>query len=86
MDGVGAANGIAYELTLFSSPNTPNVVHVRLERLGTSFVYTVTLGPASSSQLPESTIFLAPRAWRCNNATALAVRIDVANIYIESDY
>lgn len=38
MAGVGATNGIVYDLTIYSSPNDNGAVTMRLERLGTSYV------------------------------------------------
>jgi hypothetical protein len=87
MAGVGAANGIAYDLTLFAAPSSNGIVGYMVERVGTAFIATGTLTPATvGTQTPASTTLLAPRAWRCNNAQALSVGIDLINIYIESDY
>ena len=83
----GATNGVAYDLTIFCSPNSNGVVNVRLERIGTAFVYETTLTPAVvGTQTPASTTLLAHRAWRTNNATPLAVGIDILGYYIETDY
>lgn len=87
MAGVGIANGIAYDLTLFSSPNSNGVIYYQVERIGTAFVATGTLTPAVvGTQTPASTTLLTHQIWRSNNATALAVGIDVLNIYVETDY
>ncbi|NOT66360.1 MAG: hypothetical protein HOP06_10110 [Methylotenera sp.] len=87
MQGVGAVNGVAYDLAIFSSPNSNGVVNVRLERLGTAFVYENTITPATVGvQTPLSTTLLAYRCWRTNNATALAVGVDFCGIYKETDY
>ena len=87
MAAVGAANGIAYDLTLFAPPSANGVVSYMVERVGTAFIATGTLTPATvGTQTPLSTTLLAPRAWRCNNATALAVGIDIINVYLETDY
>jgi hypothetical protein len=82
---VGVTTGVAYDLTLFAPPNTANTVHVRLERVGTSFVYDNTLS-GSATVIPQNTTLIAPRLWRSNNATALAVAFDLANFYVETDY
>lgn len=85
--GTGAANGIMYDLTLFSPPALNGVVHYRVERPGTTVFVEGTITPATAgTQLPASITFLAHRAWRCNNATAAAVGIDIINVYIETDY
>ena len=82
---VGVTTGVAYDLTIFASPNTANTFNVRFERIGTSFVYNTTLSGAASV-VPQSSTLLAPRMWRSNNATALAVAFDLANFYVETDY
>jgi hypothetical protein len=87
MAAAGAANGIAYDLTLFAPPNSNGVIGYSLERIGTAFVANGTITPATpGTQTPDKNILLAPRAWRCNNATALAVGIDILNVYLETDY
>lgn len=76
-----------YELILFSAPNSNNTVGYRITRLNTGNIAEGTLTAATpGTQLPASTTFLGHRAWRTNNATALAVGIDVASMYISTDY
>jgi hypothetical protein len=76
-----------FELTLFSPPGLNNTVYYRVERLATGAIAEGTLTAATpGTQLPSSTTLLGYRAWRCNNATALAVGIDIAHVYIETDY
>lgn len=70
-----------YELILFAAPNSSEIKY-RVERLGTSHVATGSV----SSNIPSTTTFLAIQAWRCNNATALAVGLDLVSLYIETDY
>lgn len=82
---VGITTGVAYDLTLFAPPNTANTLYVRLERIGTAFVYETTLTGAATV-IPQSTTLLTTVAWRCNNATAAAVGFDLASFYIETDY
>ena len=87
MQGVGAANGVAYDLSIFCPPNSNGVVHVRLERLGTAFVYETTITPTVvGTQTPASTVFLGHRVWRTNNATLLACGVDISHVYTEQDY
>lgn len=87
MIAAGITNGVAYDLTLFSPPNANGVVHYRVERIGTAFVAEGTFSLTTpGTQLPANTTLLAHRAWRCNNAQALAVGIDIINVYIETDY
>jgi hypothetical protein len=73
-----------YELTLYSPPGAANTLHYRVERIGTGFVATGQLAPGTAGvTLPAATTLLAHAAWRTNNATALAVGIDICNIYFE---
>jgi hypothetical protein len=84
MAAAGATNGVLYQLTLFSPTNANGTITVLLERLGTAFEYNGSF--TAGAGVPASTILLAHRAWRCNNATALAVGIDVGDVYVETDY
>ncbi len=74
-----------YELTLFAPPNVTNVVHYRVERLNTNHVAEGTLTGTAGTVLPLNTALLAYRAWRTNNATALAVALDISTMSIEKD-
>ena len=76
----------AYELSLFASPNNGNVSYV-VTRLNTGASATGTLTAATAgTQLPLNTTLLSyHKAWRCNNATALAVGLDIISDYIETD-
>lgn len=87
MAAAGATNGVVYDLTLFAPPSANGVVYYRVERVGTAFVAEGTLTPSVvGTQTPASTTLLAHRAWRCNNATALAVGLDLVGVYVETDY
>jgi Protein of unknown function (DUF2793) len=73
-----------YELSLYSPPGAANTLHYRVERVGTSFVSQGQLGPGTAGvTIPAATTLLAHTAWRSNNATALAVGLDVCNISFE---
>lgn len=75
-----------YELSLFAPPFV-SVVHWEVARLNTGHVATGTLSGTLGVALPSpSTLLAAPWAFRTNNATALAVGLDVASIYIETDF
>jgi hypothetical protein len=75
-----------YELALFASPSDQNVGY-RVENLRTGAVAEgVITNTTPGTTLPLNSAFLGPRIWRCNNATALAVGIDVIGFQIESDY
>jgi Protein of unknown function (DUF2793) len=73
-----------YELVLYSPPFAVNTVHYRLTRVNTGDVVQAQLGPGTTgTTLPLATLFLGHVAWRTNNATALAVGLDVCGVYIE---
>lgn len=76
-----------YELALFAPPSTLNTVHYEVTRLNTGHVASGTLTAATAGvQLPGSGTMLT-NMWghRTNNATALAVGLDVMSDYIETD-
>lgn len=76
-----------YELILFAPTNANNTVGYRILRLNTGHIAEGTLTAGTpGTQLPLSTTFLGHRAWRTNNATALAIGLDIASVYIETDY
>jgi hypothetical protein len=68
-----------YELALFS-PAAGSVAW-QVTRLNTGNVASGTI----SANLPSATTLLCHQLWRTNNATALAVGLDVCGIYIETD-
>ena len=74
-------NTDAYELNLFSPP--AGGVHWHVRRLNTAFEAS---GFLPSTETPVATQLLCHQLWRCNNATALAVGLDVCGIYIETDH
>lgn len=71
----------AYELNLFSPP--AGGVYWQVRRLNTVFEAS---GFVTSMEAPSATTLLCHQLWRCNNATALAVGLDVCGIYIETDH
>jgi hypothetical protein len=73
-------NVAAYELTLFGAPD--GTVGWRVLRLDNGTVASGTF----TTGLPLSTVLLCHQLWRTNNATALAVGLDICGIYIETDY
>ena len=70
-----------YELTMFA-PSAGGEVNYTVTRMNTGDVASgkITTG------LPLGTQLLCHQIWRTNNATALAVGIDVCGIYMETDY
>ena len=73
-----------YELALFSSPNSGDV-HYEVTRINTGHVATGTITNSGSTVLPTNTTLIGPWGYRTNNATALAVGLDVMSAYIETD-
>lgn len=71
----------AYELALFA-PASGGVVHYQVTRLNTGDKATGSI----NTNLPLNTVLLCHQLWRCNNATALAVGLDICGIYMETDY
>jgi hypothetical protein len=71
----------AYELSLFA-PAAGGAIHYQVTRLNTGDVATGSL----TTGLPLGTTLLCHQLWRTNNATALAVGLDICGIYIETDY
>lgn len=77
----------AYELTLYCPAGTYGWAGYRVERLNTGHVAEGLLSAATPGlQLPNNTTLMAHRAWRCNNTTAVAAGIDIASVYIETDF
>lgn len=75
------ANGniAAYELTMFSPAS--GQCHWQVTRLDTGATASGTY-----ATIPLGTVLLCHQLWRTNNATALAVGLDICGIYIETDY
>jgi hypothetical protein len=71
----------AYELVLFA-PSGGGVVSYQVTRLNTGD----TASGSLTVNLPLSTVLLCHQLWRTNNATALAVGLDICGLYIETDY
>ena len=74
-----------YELVLFAPPNALRTIHYQVTRLNTGHVATGTLSGTTVQVPSETTLLQAFCGWRNNNATALAVAIDIASLYIETD-
>jgi hypothetical protein len=76
-----------YELYLYAPLGDNTKVHYRVVNLRTDVGANGTLTAATpGTQLPANTTFLAFRAWRSNNATALACGLDIVSRYLETDY
>lgn len=81
-DTHGSAN--LYELTLYAPPLVQEIYY-EVVRLNTGDKATGTLSGTVGTVIPAATTFLGHTAWRTNNATLLAVGLDVVSIYIETD-
>lgn len=68
----------AYEFAMFS-PATGGI-QWQVWRLGTAFTASGTF-----ASVPTSSTFIGHQIWKTNNATALAVGLDICSIYIETD-
>ncbi len=75
----------AYELTLFSPSETASQIYYRVERLGTAFVSEGLLAGTAGTAFPANTTLLGHVATKTNNATALAVGLDIGTIYVETE-
>lgn len=74
-------NSDAYELALFAPVS--GGVSWQVTRLNTIFSAS---GFLPSTDVPVATTLLCHQLWRTNNATALAVGLDVCGIFIETDF
>lgn len=75
----------AYELSLYCAAGS-TVVTWQVTRMNTGAVASGTLSDATGVVLPSAATLLSPHhAWRCNNATALAVGLDVVSDYFETE-
>lgn len=78
------ANGLSsemFEFSLYCEPNASAVTY-RVE----NFINGATATGTLDTNIPVSTTLLGFQAYRSNNATALAVGIDLVSLYIETNY
>lgn len=83
---VGITTGAPYRFSIWSPPSVNGEVNWQVERLDTGTKTSGTLTGVVGTAIPASTTLLAFRCWKTNNTTALAVGIDLSQIYIETDY
>jgi hypothetical protein len=75
-----------YRLTLHSPSNEADVVYYQVDRLNTGHTASGRL-TGDAAVLPQSNTYLdMPNCFRTNNATPLAVAIDVANVYLKTEF
>ncbi|MBV8970918.1 MAG: hypothetical protein JO290_01365 [Sphingomonadaceae bacterium] len=89
------ANSLAvdlYEVHLFSSPFDNTKIAYQVDRNGGStisggFTATGTIANTTpGTTLPATSTVMMPRAYRTNNATALAVGIDISSLVVHTPY
>lgn len=84
--GAPAGNSItAWELAIWAPNNVANTYYLQLTNLTSGVTATTTMSGASTV-VPQSTTLLAWNHWVTNNATALAVGVDITSLYFETDY
>lgn len=79
------SNVDAYELALFSPPNSGNV-DWQVTNLATGAVASGKIINSGAAVLPTETTLLAIWGYRTNNATAAIAGLDVMSAYIETDF
>lgn len=80
----GTQSTTAFELAIFAPNSVSNTYYYQVTNITNGTLTTGTL-TGNSTQVPQNSTLLAPRAWTCNNTTALASGIDICSIYIETD-
>ncbi|MDB5179636.1 MAG: fibronectin type domain protein [Candidatus Saccharibacteria bacterium] len=84
---IGAPGGnstTAWELAIYAPNGAANTFYLQLTNVTTGVVATKTF-TGSATTVPVSTVLLSWNAWATNNATALAVGIDLCSLYLETD-
>ena len=70
----------AYYVAFYAPSNSNNTVYYFVKRIGTAFTASGTLTGTAGTVLPANTLMMSFTGWRCNNATALAVGLDMGSI------
>lgn len=80
-------SAVPYELALFSPPGVNAQISYQVTNLESGAVASGTISGSGGVILPATTTLLTyMQGWRSNNATALAVGLDIMGDYIETDY
>ncbi len=83
--GVGSPSGLStnlFRLYIYSPSSQTATWYVELVNLVTGVSSGVFTKTGAGTVVPQASTLLAPKAWRSNNATALAVGIDIAGLYV----
>jgi hypothetical protein len=83
--GAPTLTNTAWDVSFFAPPSVSNTISYTVTNIATGATAYGTLTGVAGTAIPLSTQLLAPAIWRTNNATALAVAIDVSSVYIETD-
>lgn len=76
----GTTNTDMYELSLYCAPNGTTIYYQAV-----NLTSNASTSGTITTNLPLNTQLLTWQAWRSNNATAAAVGLDIASLYIETD-
>ena len=74
-----------YEVCLYSTPGVNSEMYYRVERLNTGDVASGKVTGTAGTAIPASTTLMTWTTFASNNATALAVGVDICSVYIETD-
>jgi len=84
LGAAGVANGSLFKLELWSPGNELAAVYYRLCNCTNGFVASGKVVGASGVTLPAPTTTLTIQSWRTNNATALAVGLDLCETWVRT--
>ncbi len=82
--GATTNTGHTFALYLYSMMNSTNTIFYEVANLSTGVSVAGTLTGTAGTALPTNTTLLYPRAWACNNAQALAVKLGLSKILLEA--
>ena len=84
--GLGAPTLVnaAFELSLSAPKSSNNIVNYSVTNLSNNVTVAGQLTGVSGTVLPLPSALLAPIAWRCNNATLLAVGLDICSHFFKN--
>jgi hypothetical protein len=83
--GAPTLTDTAFDLSLFSSQYSSTSIGYTFTNLKTGVEVSGTISGVAGTAIPSSSTYGMIRAWRCNNATLLAVGLDIGSITVETD-